>query len=76
MAVPFYGAAPAPADVALGIQTLSAGHLVLKELADFNFSQGILPVVDALQNKGKEKKPHGLMIHEGAGHGFHNDNGR
>jgi carboxymethylenebutenolidase len=67
-AVPFYGAAPALADVAR-IQT---PVLAIHAERDFNLSQGILPIVDALS---KARKPHGLLVYEGAGHGFHNDTG-
>lgn len=67
-AVPFYGAAPAVADVA----RIQSPVLAIHGERDFNFSQGVLPVVDALS---KARKPHGLFIYEGAGHGFHNDTG-
>ena len=67
-AVPFYGAAPLVDDVAR-IQT---PVLAIHAERDFNFSQRILPIVDALS---KARKPHGLFIYEAAGHGFHNDTG-
>jgi len=67
-AVPFYGAAPLLDDVAK-IQT---PVLAIHGDLDRNFSQRILPIVDALS---KAQKRHGLMIYEGAAHGFHNDTG-
>lgn len=67
-AVPFYGASPALVDVAR-IQTPVLGIYAER---DRGLTQAVLPVVDALS---KAQKPHGLMIYEGVGHGFHNDTG-
>ncbi len=67
-AVPFYGAAPLLEDVAR-IQT---PVLAVYAERDFNFTQRILPTIDALS---RARKPHGVIIYEGVGHAFHNDTG-